>query len=454
MASVVRAGRARLALLGVVACTGCESPEVAPQPLDPVALATDRLQTGLPPNDPIDIDTLVLTAVKGSPVRRQAETRLANAIAAVQLTEVGQPFVYAPELEYHTEGAPWTLGLSVERPFTRQALRTARTDAAVADRVAAQWETERIGWTVRDQILQALARIEHARLEIGFAEEEASLREVVESTLRQGVAAGVARPLDARRAAARALQARLDLDAARSRLHEAETGLAAALGVSRTAVQAREIRPGLRARLRTQVTVDEFESLLRRALVRRSDILVSIAAYGAAEARLRLTLAELTPDLVLGPGILWDQKDFVLRLAGAVVPVPAVTDARLAIALAQRDEARFAFEETQARVLADAEGAWTQLETARREAASAAAEIAAAEDDLQQIVAAIDQRTLPAAVRPEADLRLLAARRAAAKAEIRHMMALIQLEVAVERVLRDGASPQDAPWRDDAPEGG
>ncbi|MCY4098775.1 MAG: TolC family protein, partial [Rhodospirillales bacterium] len=190
----------------------------------------------------------------------------------------------------------------------------------------------------------------------------------------------------------------------------------------------------------------QFDAMLRRALVRRSDVLVKIAAYGAAEARLRVTLAELTPDITMGPGILWDQKDLVLRLAGAIVPVPEITDARVAIALAHRDEARLAFEEMQAQVLAEAESAWSQLATAGRESASAEAEITAASEYAAQTATAIRQRTLPAAAKPDADLRLLAARRAAAAAELRRQMALINLEFAMERIFSDDSVPRGAPW--------
>ncbi|MCY3701443.1 MAG: TolC family protein [Rhodospirillales bacterium] len=430
-----------------LALAACNSPEVPPKPLNPEVAAFDRLQMALPGGDgPIDAEALVLAAIEYAPSRRRAEARLAHMAASVQLTEVNQPFLYAPEVEYHTEGAPWTLGLSVERPFTRETLRTARTDAAVAERVAAQWALERVGWEVRDHILKALVRIEHTRLEIAFAEEDVELRTQVEAMLRQGLQAGVSRLADAQRAAALAQQARLALDAARSRAAEAETALAAALGVSRMAVLGRGIRPPVGELLPSQVDPAQFDAMLRRALVRRSDVLVKIAAYGAAEARLRVTLAELTPDITMGPGILWDQKDLVLRLAGAIVPVPEITDARVAIALAHRDEARLAFEEMQAQVLADAESAWSQLATAGRESASAEAEITAASEYAAQTATAIRQRTLPAAAKPDADLRLLAARRAAAAAELRRQMALINLEFAMERIFSDDSVPRGAPW--------
>ena len=438
-------GLALACSLGLVACQG---PEVPARPLDPDVSAFDRLQVVLPGGDgPIDAEVLVLAAIENAPARRRAAARLARAMADVQLTQVNQPFVYASEIEYHSEGAPWTLGLSVERPFTRAALLSAKTDAAVAERVAAQWALDRIGWQVRDQVLKALARIAHTRLEIAWAEEEAALRTEVEATLEQGVRAGVARLTDAQLAAARAQQARLSLDAARSRAAEAETELAAALGVSRTAVRGRAIHPPVGELLSPDVDPGQFDAMLRRALVRRSDVLVAIAGYGAAEAQLRVTLAALTPDLWLEPGILWDQKDLVLRLAGAMVPVPDITDAKVAIALARRDEARLAFEEVQARVLGEAESAWTRLATAGRESASAAAEITAAAAYRRQTEAAIRQRTLPAAARPDADLRLRAARRAAGAAERRRQVALIDLELALERIFSDASPPRGAPWR-------
>ncbi len=443
--------RTHLGFALVLACplalAACEGPEVPAEPLDPDVTAFDRLQRVLPGGDgPIDARALVLAAVEHAPVRRRARAELDRAQAHVQLTEVNQPFVYTSEVEYHSEGAPWTLGLSVERPFTRTELRTARTDAAVAARIAARWKLERVGWEVRDRILKALVRIEHARGEIALAEEEVRLRNELEGMLQQGVAAGVARLTDLQLAAARAQQARLALDAARSRTVEAETELAAALGLSRRAVRERAIRPSVGELLAAAVEPARFDIMLRRALVRRSDVLVALADYGAAEARLRITLAALTPDLSLAPGILWDQKDFVLRLAGAVVPVPEITDAKVAIAVSERDAARLTFEEVQAGVLADAEAAWTKLATADREAVSAAAETAVAETKVRQTETAIRQRTLPATAEPAGRLRLLAARRAGAAAELRRQTALIDLELAVERVLNGAAAPRGAPW--------
>ena len=427
---------------GLLLFAACDGPTVAPVPLDPEFSAAGRLQTAFPGDGPLEIETLVVTAVDNSPERRRAEVRLGGAVAAVHLTEVNQPFLYAPEVEYHTEGAPWTLGLSVERPFTREALRTARTDAAVAARVAAQWNVERIGWEVRDRVLKALAGLEHARLEIGFAEGEVGLRSDLETMLESGVRAGVARPGDARLAATQAQQARLALDSARAKVTAAETEVAAALGISRRAIETREVQPAIRDLLPSAVDVGAFDTMLRRALVRRSDLLVEIAGYGAAEAELRVTLAELTPDLVLGPGILWDQKDFVLRLAGAFVPLPEVKDARLAMAIARRDEARLAFDEAQSEVLGEAEGAWARLDTVHLGLVAAEAEIVAAEEYVRQTAAAISQRALTVAARPDADLRLLAARRAAAAAELRRQMALIDLELAVEQVLGTAPGPR------------
>ncbi len=431
-----------LVLACPLAVAACQGPEVRARPLHPEVAAFDRLHMVLPGGDgPIDAEGLVLAAIENAPVRRRARADLAQAQAHVQLTETRRPFVYMSEVEYHTDGAPWTLGLSVERPFTREALQTARTDAAVAERIAAQWTLERVGWEVRDRILKALVRIEHARIEAGFAEEEVRLRTELEAMLRQGVTGGVARLTDAQLAAARAQQARLALDAVRSRTVEAETGLATALGIPRRSIRERAIRPSVGELLPAAVDPDRFDAALRWALVRRSDVLVAIAGYGAAEARLRITLAGLTPDLSLAPGILWDQKDFVLRLAGAMVPVPAITDAKVAIALSDRDAARLTFEEVQAQVLADAETAWTKLATANRESVSAAAEVAVATAEVHQVETAIRQRTLPTTAGPAGRLRLLAAQRAGAGAELRRQIAQLDLELAVERVFSEPPLP-------------
>ena len=79
------------------------------------------------------------------------------------------------------------------------------------------------------------------------------------------------------------------------------------------------------------------------------------------------------------------------------------------------------------------------------ESASAEAEITAASEYAAQTATAIRQRTLPAAAKPDADLRLLAARRAAAAAELRRQMALINLEFAMERIFSDDSAPRGAP---------
>jgi cobalt-zinc-cadmium efflux system outer membrane protein len=96
-----------------------------------------------------------------------------------------------------------------------------------------------------------------------------------------------------------------------------------------------------------------------KALTGRSDLLASVAAYGAAEQALKLAVAEQYPDLRLSPGLLFDQgaKAWVLG-AAAVLPLLNRNRGGIAQAKAQREiEGR--------RVLALQESVLHELEAAR-----------------------------------------------------------------------------------------
>lgn len=389
-------------------------------------------------------EAVVLAAVWRSPAAAAAGARWASAGALAELAGLGAPAALAAEAEHHSEGHPWTLGLSVERPFTRAALRDARLDAARAEQAARRLDAARAAWEARGGALAALFALLAADSAASLARREAELRAEEEALVEGRRAAGLASPAEADRARAAARAARLAGAAAGGRRGEALAALAARLGVAADDLRGRAFPVPGGAWL--PAAAPDYAPLVRRALAGRSDVGAALARYGAAESELRARLAESLPGLTLGPGILWDQKDFVFRLVGAVVPAPRRAEARVRHAEALRGEAAAAFRETQARALAGAGLAAAAAEAARADLAAAAAERGRAEALVGAAEAGIRAGAGDSLGLVRRRLGALAAERAEAAARHRAMAALAALETALERALEGAPLPAGEPW--------
>ena len=179
----------------------------------------------------------------------------------------------------------------------------------------------------------------------------------------------------------------------------------------------------------------------------RLDVRRALAEYAAAEAALQLEIARQHPDIQIGPGYQYEERNsfFTVGLA-ATLPIFNRNQGPIAEAEARRKEAAARFLATQAQVIAQSEAALARYRAALQE-------LGEARDSLTKLQGEREQMTTRAVQLGESDRLTLNAvmldRSAVAQvwfaALVRAQGALGQLEDAVERPLEPGDIAQLSP---------
>ena len=109
-----------------------------------------------------------------------------------------------------------------------------------------------------------------------------------------------------------------------------------------------------------------------RCGLNRLDVRRALAQYAAAEANLQLEISKQYPDLQIGPGYTYEERNsfFTIGLS-ATLPVFNRNQGPIAEAEARRKEAAAAFMEKQAQVIAESERSFARYNAALKELAEA-----------------------------------------------------------------------------------
>jgi outer membrane protein TolC len=261
----------------------------------------------------------------------------------------------ATETEYSFSGgrdeSPWGIALAGIFTLELGGKRAARIARANARRLAVVAQGEEESWEIRWRVREAASRRNAAGRLLGIAESE---RAVLDSLLlysRQRYADGTLGRLEIARVEAERQQLEAEIATRRRELDEAESALAAAVGVP--AAELRRARPPARSGASCPPQ-ESRPSLQRMALDRRWSLRQVLAEYQVAEAELRVEVARSWPDLEIGPGLFFDhgtEKWTVL------LGLPALQRNRGGIAAAEagRQVAGQRVVEIQERVLAEVE---------------------------------------------------------------------------------------------------
>ncbi|MDP6351174.1 MAG: TolC family protein [Alphaproteobacteria bacterium] len=228
----------------------------------------------------------------------------------------------APLVEYHSDEAvgedgPWAIGIAVDIPLITGDIRAARLDRARARAEALRLGIGEVAWRVRAGLRDQFVASHGAERAARLWRQALDARQEAAALLDARFALGETSSFEARRARTRLDEARLALAAADGRVATARAGLAGALGVPVAAIDGLVFDYGA-------LTMIEPEHLMvpeirRAALGNRLDVRVALARYATAEAALRVAVERQYPDVVLSPGLLWDQGDLVWSLGSAVL---------------------------------------------------------------------------------------------------------------------------------------
>lgn len=311
-----------------------------------------------------DLQSLSLAALYFNPTLELARARLARADAAM-VTAGSRP---NPTLGISPGvPSPYLLTLDFSFPIETAGKRGYRVQGAGNLDQAARLDLADSAWTVLSGVRLALLNYFLASRNLELLRSEEQFRADQVNILDRILSAGEITRLDVDLIRIEHSKIEVAIRAAEGQVAEAKAALAAALGIPVAGLQDAEFAwPDLD-------TPPSLESLSlaeiqREAVLNRLDVRRSLAQYAAAESDLQLEIAKQYPDINIGPGYTYEERNsfFTVGLSSAI-PLFNRNQGPIAEAEARRKEAAAAFLQTQAQVVAKSERALAAYTAALRE---------------------------------------------------------------------------------------
>jgi cobalt-zinc-cadmium efflux system outer membrane protein len=324
-----------------------------------------------------DLGTLSLAALYFNPTLEAARARFAEAQAAV-VTAGARPnpsLSIAPGIP-----SPYLFNLDVGVPIETAGKRGHRVESARSLEHAARFDLADSFWKVRSTVRIALLNYLLAARSVDLLRFEERVRRDQVIILEQRFSVGeIPRPeVDLGRI--ELSKTHLAISTVEGQFAEAKAALAASIGIPVAGLEGEFFWADLDS-------PPSAESLLPRqiqrdAVLNRLDVRRSLAQYAAAEADLQLEISKQYPDVQIGPGYTYEEKNnfFTLGLS-TTLPVFNRNQGPIAEAEARRREAAAAFLEKQAQIIAGSERALALYIAALKELAEADQSLRKLQDD-------------------------------------------------------------------------
>ena len=383
-----------------------------------------------------DLGTLSLAALYFNPTLESARARLAEAQAAV-VTAGARPnpsLSVAPGVP-----SPYLFNLDFAIPIETAGKRGHRIESARSLEHAARFEFADSAWKVRSGVRIALLTHLLATRSLDLLRSEEQVRKDQVNMLEQRFAVGeIPRP-EVDLARIELSKTHLAISTAEGQIAETKAALAASIGIPVAGLQ------GLNFSWSDLDSPPSAESLSpgqiqQEAVLNRLDVRRSLAQYAAAEADLQLEISKQYPDVQIGPGYTYEEKNnfFTLGLS-TTLPIFNRNQGPIAEGEARRKGAAATFLEKQAQVIAGSERALALYLAALKELAEADQSLRKLQDaHLQMMQEAVrlgeEDRLSLNGVQIESSLVARARLDALARAQ----SALGELEDAVQRPLDPG----------------
>lgn len=442
-------------LLGILLLAGCAARRYQAAPIVPAEAASQLLLRNLSdpglqafvdkglgqrtpgsPSKTWDVQKLWLAAQYFSPALESARARLAEAQAAI-VTAGARPnptVSVAPGVP-----SPYLLSLDFTVPIETAGKRAYRVQSARSLNQAAEFDLADIAWKLRSTVRAALLDylLAGQNLDLLHSEEQIHTEQV--SLLEQRFLVGeIPRP-DLDLARIQLSQTHLAISNAEGQVAQAKAVLAAAIGVPVAALQDAEFSwIGLESPPSTALLSQQ--RLQGEAILNRLDVRRSLAQYAAAESDLQLEIAKQYPDLEIGPGYTYEEKNNFFTLGiSTTLPIFNRNQGPIAEADARRKGAGAAFLTTQAQVIGETEQSLAAYTAALKEFTEADTSLRDLQDQQEQVMrqavgAGEEDRLSLNGVRLESS----AVARGRLDALHRALTALGSLEDAVQRPLDPG----------------
>jgi outer membrane protein, heavy metal efflux system len=388
------------------------------------------------PPETWDLGTLSLAALYFNPALEAARARVTEARAAV-VTAGARPnpsLGVAPGIP-----SPYLLTLDFAVPIETAGKRGHRIESARSLEQAARFDLVDSAWKVRSGVRAALLNYLLASQSLDLLRSEQQVRREQVNVLEQRFVVGeIPRP-EADLARIELSRTRLAISTAGGQMAEAKAALAASIGISVAALQ------GLNFSWPDLDSPPSIESLSpdrieRQAILNRLDVRHSLAQYAAAEADLQLEISKQYPDVQIGPGYTYEEKNsfFTLGLS-TTLPIFNRNQGPIAEAEARRRKAAAAFLEKQTQVIAESERALALYVAALKELAETDQSLRKFQDaQLQMTQQAVRLGEEDRLALSGAQIESSVVARMRLDALARAQSALGELEDAVERPLDPG----------------
>ena len=387
-------------LIGILLFTGCAARRYQPAPIVPMETAAQfqsrslsdaglqafvdrslaQARAASPPKT-WDVRTLSLAALYFNPAMAAARARVAEAQAAI-LTVGARPnptFSATPGVP-----SPYLLTLDLAVPIETAGKRGHRVQSARSLQQAAEFDLADTAWKLRSGIRAALLDYLTASRELDLLQSEEGIRGEQVNLLEQRFTVGeISRP-DLDLARIELSKAHLAISAAAGQVGQTRAALAAAIGIPVSALQGIDLSW---SNLDSPPSAESLspQQMQRDAVVNRLDVRRALALYAAAEDDLQLEIAKQYPDVTIGPGYTYEEKNnFFTMGISTTLPIFNRNQGPIAEAEARRKGAAAAFLERQAQVIAGSEQALALYVAALREFAEADTSLRKLEDDQEQ----------------------------------------------------------------------
>jgi len=332
--------------------------------------------------------------------------------------------------------SPYLFSLDLAFPIETAGKRGHRVQVARSLDQAARLDLADSAWKIRSAVRSALVDYLLASRNREALQIEERVRAAQVKILEERLAVGeIPRPeVDAARIELAKTQ--LGISNADGQIAEAKASLAASIGIPVSGLQAFEFSwpdfdspPGS----------DSFspQTIQRDAVLNRLDVRRALAEYSAAEADLQLEIAKQYPDVQIGPGYTYEERNNFFTVGLSVtLPLFNRNQGPIAEAEARRKESEAAFLLTQAHVIAQGELANASYYAAQKELAQADQSLRNLQDSqLQMMQHAVSAGEDDQLALNGLQLQAVAVTRSRLDALTRAQNALGALEDAVERPL-------------------
>lgn len=382
-----------------------------------------------------DLQTLSLAALYFNPTLDMARARVATVDAAI-VTAGARPnpsFSIAPGVP-----SPYLLSLDFSVPIETAGKRGYRVQAARNLSQGARLDLADSAWTILIGVRLALLNYLVASRNAELLGSEEKVRAEQVSILEKIFSVGEIPRVDVDLARIELSKIQVAVRTAEGQVSEARATLAAAVGIPIAGLDEAEFSwPDME--IPPPAESLSSHEIQRDAVLNRLDVRRSLAQYAAAESEVQLQIAKQYPDINIGPGYTYEERNSFFTVGFSTsVPLFNRNQGPIAEAEDRRKEAAAALLQTQARVIARSERALAVYTATLKELAEAQSLYELQENQLQIIQQTIRAGAAHRLSLDGGQIQLSVIARARLDALGRAQRALGDLEDAVQHPLDPG----------------